>query len=340
MSAVIGPGATSPGADVLYVHGDDADPAPPAVVRAVEAAGVALRSVAASEATRTLDARVAAGSVPLAILVEGGSSLPLHLVRHLRLVAPQVQAVFLTRPGAEVALRVDPPPPGLAGAHWTVVDPDGPALQRVVSDAVRSTRQRLRLRTTLHSMNVRLAAPEDGPSTPPPLVISNAFLASLLEHADDAIVAIDRADRIASWNRGAVATFGFERSEVVGAAVDVLVGAERARDLLSLVHDAWGGDAVRGVELECRREAGERFTAEVTLAPVRDGTGATVAVSLVARDVSERKRREARVRALNLQLEERLAAERSANAALTAALEALEAKEREIATLHDALGDT
>ena len=54
------------------------------------------------------------------------------------------------------------------------------------------------------------------------------------------------------------------------------------------------------------RKDGTRLDISFTLSPIRDSKGKVVAVSVIARDISERKQREEEIRKLNADLEKRV----------------------------------
>jgi PAS domain S-box-containing protein len=115
---------------------------------------------------------------------------------------------------------------------------------------------------------------------------------SALEYVPDAIVIIERrAGRIVFVNRVAEELFGYARLEVVGRPVEVLIPAR-----VRAAHEVHRGEydaapRVRpmgmGADLFAVTKSGQEFPAEISLAPLDDGTN-TYAVAAV-RDVTERK---------------------------------------------------
>ncbi|BDG07735.1 PAS domain-containing sensor histidine kinase [Anaeromyxobacter paludicola] len=119
---------------------------------------------------------------------------------------------------------------------------------------------------------------------------------SLLESVPDAMVIAHRDGRIAWVNGVAERLFGYERGELVGQPVEVLLPA-RFREDHHLHREAYhAAPRARpmglGLDLFGLRKDGQEFPAEISLAPMRDGD-AVYAVAAV-RDVTERKKIEAR----------------------------------------------
>ncbi len=124
--------------------------------------------------------------------------------------------------------------------------------------------------------------------------------AALLESAPDAIVLVDSEGLITLVNRRTEVLFGYRRSELLGQPVEQLV-PEGLR-LLHKDHRAAYGEDQRtremgaGLDLRARRSDATEFPVEISLSPINDEGGHQVIT--VIRDVTERRRAEARFRIL------------------------------------------
>jgi PAS domain S-box-containing protein len=236
------------------------------------------------------------------------------LARAVHQAMPTAHLVFLVEPWDADAFRQAMARAPMLGAHWTVAAGSPAAVVAQVQEVVRSTRHRLAFRASLDRINEqrRLASGPD--DVPRGLVVSNHYLASILEYAEDAILAIERDDTIATWNEGAARLFRMEPSTALGRPVAMLVDPADTDELLALVHAARGGTTARNHEMACRRSDGTAFEGSLTLAPVRDEVGRIHATSLMLRDVTARRRHEAQIEALNVELEQRLREVHEANA--------------------------
>jgi PAS domain S-box-containing protein len=136
------------------------------------------------------------------------------------------------------------------------------------------------------------AAPLEG------LDVEDYLIRALLEQAPDGLVVADEQGRISLVNRGFEDLFGYDRAEVLGQPVEMLVpeelrsrhGAHRLRFRASPHRRAMG----EGFELEAQRRDGTRFPVEISLSPLeRDGGALTIAT---IRDVTDRRAAEREVR--------------------------------------------
>jgi PAS domain S-box-containing protein len=117
---------------------------------------------------------------------------------------------------------------------------------------------------------------------------------SLLEAAPDAMVIANAAGNIELVNAQAERMFGYERSELVGQAVEILLPAALAqrhtRHRAGYVHAPRARMMGQGLVLEGRRKGGGVFPVEIALSPLETDGGLLVIAAV--RDVTERKRSE------------------------------------------------
>lgn len=113
----------------------------------------------------------------------------------------------------------------------------------------------------------------------------------ILDSASDAIVTIDRAGTILSFNAQAVTMFGYTADEILGENVKLLMTANDASR-----HDGYldnhrrgkpGGFVGQKRELVARRQNGETFEIELSISEVV--TGGRHTFTGIIRDISERK---------------------------------------------------
>lgn len=241
-----------------------------------------------------------------AILLAPDLAAPVPAATKAHRLEPLAPAVFLAGPERAAQLQKELTWAAMLGPHRLVLDPNADDFLPSLEVAVRASRQRQSVRTTIDRLNVRLATP------PPPasddyrrLVVSDRYLASILDNARDGIVSSDRKGRLASWNRGAEELYGVSAAEVIGRELTVLVDETERPRLRTLLDKALLGEPTPQQEFACRRWDGTPFTAELTFAPIREEGGA-MAVSLTVHDITDRKRTEEDLRRLRDELERRV----------------------------------
>lgn len=128
------------------------------------------------------------------------------------------------------------------------------------------------------------------------LRLSEAKFSGIVAISADAIISIDEGQHITMFNEGAEKIFGYSRSEVIGAPLDLLLPEGLRARHRRHVEEFSTGSAVarqmegRGPALVGLRKNGEEFAAEASIS--RLDTGSTRVLTVALRDVSEKRRRE------------------------------------------------
>jgi PAS domain S-box-containing protein len=130
---------------------------------------------------------------------------------------------------------------------------------------------------------------------------SEAKFAGILEIAADAVISIDESEAIVQFNHGAENIFGFDRSEVMGKPLEVLLPARHEHAHASHLHAfAASPETSRRMgdrrPIHGRRKNGEEFPAEASISKLRTSRGWLF--TAVLRDVGERVRQEQNEHAL------------------------------------------
>ena len=114
-------------------------------------------------------------------------------------------------------------------------------------------------------------------------------LAAIVESAQDAILSIDNDGAVATWNAGAERLYGYPASEARGRSLPSLLDPEHAEQLVGLLGQVAAGEASVGGELSYEDRDGAARQLAVSCWPIRRGDGTLEGVSVVARDISDRK---------------------------------------------------
>ncbi len=131
---------------------------------------------------------------------------------------------------------------------------------------------------------------------------------SLIESAPNGIVIVGEGGSIIGLNRSAEALFGYERAELLGKRVEILVPTKFARSHVGLRETFQQAPQTRpmgaGRDLSGRRKDGSEFPLEIGLNPIEwDGQRAVLAT---VTDITERKQHEERQAILARELEHRV----------------------------------
>lgn len=127
-----------------------------------------------------------------------------------------------------------------------------------------------------------------------------------MEAAPDAILLVDTSGVIVAANRMAEVTFGYDREEMIGKAVEMLIPLPLRKNHGALVGSYLAAPRVRpmGTALDVRalRKNGSEFPAEISLSPLPTEQG--LIVISILRDVTSQRRREQELESQRQQLEE------------------------------------
>ncbi len=123
---------------------------------------------------------------------------------------------------------------------------------------------------------------------------SEAMLRELFDSAPDTVVVVDHRGRIARVNTQIGKVFGFDRDELIGQPVEVLL-PERFRESHQLRRDSYIDEPRTrpmgaGLELFCRCKDGTEIPVDIMLSPIETPEGGMVIA--VVRDITNRKRAE------------------------------------------------
>lgn len=122
-------------------------------------------------------------------------------------------------------------------------------------------------------------------------------LGAIVESSEDAIFSENLDGIVTSWNPGAARMFGYEREEVLGQPASRLVPPECAEEMARLKSKIEHLEPVQHFETSRLSKKGRSIPVSLTLSPIKDAQGSVVGLSSIARNISDRKRAEDKLRA-------------------------------------------
>ncbi|HKS37446.1 MAG TPA: PAS domain S-box protein [Verrucomicrobiae bacterium] len=122
------------------------------------------------------------------------------------------------------------------------------------------------------------------------------FLAAIVESSTDSIISKDLNGIITSWNEGAERMFGYKAQETIGQAITLIVPPERRPEEEQILARVDRGERIDFYETIYRRKDGALLDVSIAISPLKDSLGRIVGDSRIARDITERKRTEEKLR--------------------------------------------
>jgi PAS domain S-box-containing protein len=253
-----------------------------------------------------------------AVLAVGPSTVePVQVARRLRDLAPHAPLLLLTSPTAEAAspdedLRLDPHPEH----RWEpIVLSESAQLATILRGCAEQALRQQRHLKALERIGRQLAgfldhahgpAPAGGLTAAPRAEVVDHYLASILAQASDAILSTDGPGQVLTWNAAAEHLFGHSAETMIGRPLSLLDpdAAPRNAKVATLAQVAARvrrTGLAEQVDVVCRRGDGSLVEVAASVAPLRAAAGRLLGLSVIARDVSERRRVEEALREANRQ---------------------------------------
>jgi PAS domain S-box-containing protein len=161
-----------------------------------------------------------------------------------------------------------------------------------------------------------------------PSSLDAGHYAAIVQSSDDAIMSEDRDGRITSWNAAAERLYGYTSAEAVGQPSSMLIPPESEDEAQEIFDRVLAGEGVAHYGAERVRKDGRRVAVYVTLSPIEDPDGRITGASIIARDITDRRRaeeRNERLQRVSDSLSQAITPERAVEILLAEAVPALEA---------------
>ncbi|MEC3881670.1 PAS domain S-box protein [Parapedobacter sp. 10938] len=119
-----------------------------------------------------------------------------------------------------------------------------------------------------------------------------AILSEIVQSSEDAIVSKDLNGIIMSWNHGAERIFGYSEAEIVGKSINTLIPAYLQHEESTIISEIKAGKTVDHYQTIRTTKSGQEIPISLTISPMRNKAGHIIGASKIARDISDKIRRE------------------------------------------------
>jgi PAS domain S-box-containing protein len=121
-------------------------------------------------------------------------------------------------------------------------------------------------------------------------------LAAIVESSDDAIFSKTLDGIVTSWNPGAERLFGYAAREAIGHRMERFVPPENVVEESEVLARVARGEAVHHFETQRLKSDGTAIEVSLTISPIRDENGLITGASKIARDITQTKEAEEKLR--------------------------------------------
>ena len=121
---------------------------------------------------------------------------------------------------------------------------------------------------------------------------SRGLLAAIVESSGDAIIGQRLDGTILSWNKGAEDLYGYTVEEATGRNIELIVPEDRIEEMTEIYARVKKGEQVPSYETFRRRKHGEVIDVSIKASPIMESSGRVTGISVIVRDISDRKRAE------------------------------------------------
>jgi PAS domain S-box-containing protein len=136
-------------------------------------------------------------------------------------------------------------------------------------------------------------SPIEHPQSPE---VAAYWLKAVVDSADDAIITKTLEGVITSWNPGAQRIFGYTAEEAIGRPVTMLIPEDHLDEEPGILARIRAGERIEHYETVRLRKDGTFINISLTVSPIRKPDGTIIGASKVARDITEHRQADARLR--------------------------------------------
>ncbi|WP_373505293.1 PAS domain-containing protein [Aestuariivirga sp.] len=125
---------------------------------------------------------------------------------------------------------------------------------------------------------------------------AGARLAAIVASSEDAIISKTLYGMVTSWNRSAERLFGHTAGEMTGESIRKLIPDEIEHEEINILSTIRTGQSIPPYETVRRHKSGRMIHVSISVSPILNARGDVVGASTIARDVTERRLQNERLR--------------------------------------------
>lgn len=121
-------------------------------------------------------------------------------------------------------------------------------------------------------------------------------LACIVQHSDDAIIGKNLKGIITDWNTAAEKIFGYTVSEALGKHISLIIPQELREEETTIIKNLKKGKHIEHFETVRVRKDGRRIDVSLTISPIKNKDGIITGASKIARDITQSREIERKLR--------------------------------------------
>jgi PAS domain S-box-containing protein len=125
---------------------------------------------------------------------------------------------------------------------------------------------------------------------------AHAHLAAIVESSEDAIISQDIETQVLSWNAGAERLYGYAAEEMIGRRLTDKFPPNQQAEGKQIHERILHGESLKNYETVRQRKDGKEIIVSMSVSPIRDAGGKPSGISVIARDITEHRQLENRLR--------------------------------------------
>jgi len=117
-------------------------------------------------------------------------------------------------------------------------------------------------------------------------------LANIVESSDDAIASLTLDGIVTSWNKGAEKVYGYSAGEMIGKGPYAILNPSQWEKVSENIEKIKKGEKIVYYEAKRHKKDDKEIYVSVKLSPIKNSKGNITGISLISRDITDRKKAE------------------------------------------------